>query len=240
MRTHLLTLGAAAFIGIVPACSDSSGPGEVSRVALLVNSNFVSYDTSDNGAEASEMEFTLVDLGVTITQVTDVDSASLAADLANSQALVIPENGGAAFTLIDSLSSGALSLIRTFVDARGGILIVIPDASSLALLDSLWGYTIGGGANLDPYPLDPAEASGTAFAGGPTQVLDNDATFVTADSTYPAAARLVYRVGAEVAVAVIPQGAGAVVVLGWDWFDAVPHGRQNGHWPEILRRALRS
>lgn len=239
MRNRVLALGAAAFIGIVAACSDSSGPGGASNVALLINDNFVVYDTSVNDAEASEMEFTLVDLGVTVTQVTDVDSASLAADLANSQALVIPENGGA-FTFVDSLTTGALSLIRNFVETRGGILIVIPDASGIVLLDSLFGYTIGSGTSGGPYLLDPAEAGGTAFAGGPAQVFDNDGTYITADSTYPAAARLVYRDSAEVAVAVIPQGAGAVVVLAWDWFDAVPHGGQNGNWPEILRRALRS
>ena len=238
MRNRVALLGAAAIV-IAAACSDSSGPGGASNVALLVNDNFVVYDTSVSDAEASEMEFTLVDLGVTVTQVTDVDSASLAASLANSQALVIPENGGA-FTFIDSLSSGALSLIKNFVETRGGILIVIPDASSIALLDSLWGYTIGGGNTTGLYPLDPAEAGGTAFAGGPAQVFENDGVYMTADSTYPAAARLVYRDGAEVAVAVIPQGAGAVVVLAWDWFDAVPHGGQNGNWPEILRRALRS
>ena len=238
MRNRVLVLGAASFIGIVAACSDSSGPGGASRVALLVNTNFVDYDTSTVDGEASEMEFTLVDLGVTITQVTDVDSASLAADLGNSQALVIPEAEGN-FALNDSLTPGALSVIHDFVE-NGGILIVIGDDVGQALLDSLWGYTLDYGTNQNNYPIDAAEAGGTAFSGGPALVWDNDGSYITADSTYPAAARLVYRTGPDVAVAVIPQGSGAVVVLGWDWFDAVPHGAQDGGWIEALKRALRS
>jgi len=37
---------------------------------------------------------------------------------------------------------------------------------------------------------------------------------------------------------VIPRGAGKIVFLGYDWFDAVPRGIQNGGWDETLRRAL--
>lgn len=238
MRNRVLILGAAAFIGIVAACSDSSGPGGASRVALLVNNNFVEYDTSIIDAEASEIEFTLADLGVTITQVTDVDSTSLAADLANSQAFVIPEGEGN-FALNDSLTPGALTVIRDFVEG-GGILVVIGDDVGQALLDSLWGYTLDYGNSQNNYAIDAAEAGGTAFSGGPAVVWDNDGTYITADSTYPAAARLVYRTGPDVAVAVIPQGSGAVVVLGWDWYDAAPHGAQDGGWIEVLKRALRS
>jgi len=30
------------------------------------------------------------------------------------------------------------------------------------------------------------------------------------------------------------------VLIGWNWYNAAPHGSQDGGWLEILRRALRS
>lgn len=230
---------AAAALAAAVACGDSSGPGGAERVALLVNDNFVEYDTSDYGAEASQMEFTLASVGATVTPVTDVDSASLHGVLSQAQALVIPEQEGSS-ALTDSLTPGALALIREFVDSNGGLLIVNSDANGLVLLDSLWGYNIQSGSGDNHYTLDPAEASGTAFAGGPGIVWDNDAVYSVDTASLPAGALAIYGSGTDAVVVVIPQGRGTVVLLCWDWYSAAPHGMQDGGWIEMLRRALRS
>lgn len=239
MRTRILTSGGMAALALAAACGDSSGPGGVGRVALLANSNFVEYDTALYDYEASEMEHTLRHLGVPVTLVTDVDSTSLAAALGGAGALVIPEQEGSN-ALADSLSAGALALIVDWVDSTGGLLIVCPDDKGRDLLDSLFGYTLNGGGNQNNYALSASAAAGTAFAGGPAVVWDNDGTYTVDEGSLPGGAHAVYQEATDVVVTVIPRGRGAVVLLGWDWYNAFPHGSQDGGWIETLRRALRS
>jgi len=45
--------------------------------------------------------------------------------------------------------------------------------------------------------------------------------------------------GSNAAVAVIPYGTGHIVVLGWDWFDAVPLGTLNGGWVDVFFNGLK-
>ena len=239
MRTRILALGAGAALALNVACSDSTGPGGVGHVALLANTNFVEYDTSLYDYESSELEHTLRYLGVGTTLVNAVDSTSLAAALANSGAFIIPEQEGS-YQLDDSLSAGARALLVDWVDSTGGILIICPDGSGLAVLDSLFGYTIGGGNNQDNYARDDTAATSTAYAGGPDVVWDNDGTYTVDVGTLPAGAHAVYVDGTDAAIVVIARGRGAVVLLGWDWYNAFPHGAQDGGWVEALRRALRS
>lgn len=228
-------VGALAVAAVVAACGDSTGPGGARSVALIVNSVFVDYDTADYGSEASEMEHTLRSFGVQINPITAYDSTTLAGVLATSQALIFPE----AFSAIpESLSTGTLALIRDWVDSTGGVLIVVPESDNRALLDSLFGYTITGGSSHNTYDLG-AGAAGTAFAGAASLVWDNDGTYVINAASLPVGAHVVYANGTDVVVSVIPQGRGVVVTLGWDWYNAAPHGSQDGGWIDALRRALR-
>jgi hypothetical protein len=32
---------------------------------------------------------------------------------------------------------------------------------------------------------------------------------------------------------------GAIIVIGWDWFNAVPRGGNDGGWVDVLGRATR-
>ena len=236
MRHPLVKLLIAGATAVVLACGDSSGPGP-RTVALFTNPNFVDYDTSDIYSEASQWDFTLAHLGATVTPFTGIDSAGLASILSTNGALVIPTTGG--FALDDSLTAAAAGVIRDFVDSLGGLLVLSTDNVSFALLDSLWGYQLAYGGSLNYYPLNTSDAAGTPFGGGPVRVWDNDGTQITAAASFPAAAKLIYATGTDVALAVIPQGNGTVVLLGWNLEAALPHGPQDGGWIEALRRMLR-
>lgn len=236
IRKRILPIGAAVAVAIAAACSDSTGPGGARSVALITNAIFVDYDTSNYSSEASELEHTLKSFGVQVNPITTYDSASFAAALAVSQALIVPEGFGA---MPDSLASNTLALLRYWVDSSGGLLIVNPEPDNRGLLDSLFGYALLDGTDHTAYSLDAAAATGTAFAGGPAVVWDNNGTYVLDVGSLPAGAKAIYTNGTDVQVVVIPEGRGVVVTLGWDWYNAAPHGSQDGGWIEILRRALR-
>jgi hypothetical protein len=224
----------------VGACGDSSGPGGPSSVALLVNTSFVQYDTSDYAAEASELEFTLKQFGIAVAPLIGYDSASLSAALMQNRVFIIPEQEFRA--LADSLTPAAQQALRHFVDSTGGVLILSNDFNGRAgaLLDTLFGHTIADGFSDFNYSLGGGSV-GTPFADGPALIWDNDGTYTLDPTSLPAGSRIIYQgPGGGVALATIPQGRGTIVILGWDFYNAEPHGSQDGGWIEAFRRALRS
>lgn len=224
----------------VAACGESHGPGDPASVALLTNTAFVQYDTADYAAEASEMEFIIRRFGIAVTPVIAYDSTSIAATLANQRVFIVPEQELRPFT--DSLTAGAKQALRHWVDSLGGVLILANDFNdrALSLTDTLFGHAMGPGFSDFNYSLSSGSA-GTPFAGGPTIVWDNDATYAIDATSLPPAAHIIYQgPGSGVVVASIPQGRGTVVLLAWDFYNAEPHGSQDGGWIEVVRRALRN
>ena len=234
-RISVLVVCGAFAVG---ACGDSSGPGGPTSVALLTHASFVEYDTADYAAESSELEFTIQSYGIAVAPIAAYDSATIAG-LAPHAAFIVPEQEvGNSF--VDSLSAGALIALRRFVDSGGGILVVVPDDPGRALIDTLFGYTIERWFNASNYQLITGHSNGTVFAGGPSQIWDNDGTYALDPTTLPPAARIIYQAAnGAVAVGVIPEGRGAIILVGWDWYNAEPHGSQDGGWIEAFRRALR-
>ena len=72
------------------------------------------------------------------------------------------------------------------------------------------------------------------------RIWEADGVYLIDPSYLPGEAQIIYQ-GANdgVAVAIVPRGRGAVIFIGWDWYNAAPHGSQDGGWIEVLRRALR-
>lgn len=237
MRNRILTLAATVAIAVAAACGDANGPGGPGQVALLMDTLLFDYDSTDNGAEASEMEHTIKSFGIGVTRVNAVDSATLAGVLATHTVLVIPEALGG---FDDSLKTGAQAVIRNWVDSTGGLLIINHNATNRQVLDSLFGYALATGTSTDRGLLNAADAAGTPFEGGPAVIWDNSAVTELTSASLPAGTLEIYTtVGGDVSVGVVAQGNGAVVLLGWDWLDAAPFGAQDGGWLEVLRRAIR-
>lgn len=225
---------------LAAACVDSSGPRAPSSVALFANPAFVEYDTANYRAEASQLEFTIRSFGIRVVPVVTFDSATFAGSFEQHRIMIFPELERA--ELADSLSPGAIAALRHFVDSVGGTLVFSSDyfGRGLSVIGALFGYTIRTGFYNDTYQLT-AGAAGTPFAGGAVRIWDNDATYTIDPTSLPSHAKIAYQ-GADgsVAVATIPQGRGMIVLLSYDWYNAAPHGSQDGGWVEILRRALRN
>lgn len=220
------------------ACGDSSGPG-VGPVALLTNPLYVDYDTADIGSEASNIEFTIKSFTLTVRQVNAIDSTALATALGGAGVFVVPEQETGSVAPV--LTAGAKTVIRRFVEVNGGVLVIVPDDAGVALLDTLFNYAIDNSFGGDSSRLNATNAAGTPFAGGPAVLPNNDGTYYFGPLSLPTGGKAIYRdttVNASAAVAYIPQGAGYVVLVGWDWYDAKPHGAQDNGWLEALRRAL--
>jgi hypothetical protein len=225
---------------LAAACGDSNGPRAPASVALFASPSFVEYDTANYRAEASQLEFTIRSFGIRVAPVVAHDSTTLAGAFGQHRVLIIPELERA--ELADSLSPGAIAAVRHFVDSGGGTLIFSSDyfGRGLSVVETLFGYAIRTGFYNDTYQLSSG-AAGTPFAGGAVRIWDNDATYTIDPATLPSHAKIAYQ-GADgsVAVATIPQGRGMIVLLSYDWYNAAPHGSQDGGWVEVLRRALRN
>ena len=239
MRAGAWRAVTAAFIAFAAvACGDSSGPGG-GPVALLTNVSYVDYDTSDAGSEASNLEFTIKSFGYAVTQVNAVDSATVAGALRTNGLFVVPEGGGDIWL---DMTGGARTVLERFVDSSGGVLVVTADDAGLGMVDSLFGHTITGGLDSIVSVFNGTNAAGTPFAGGPPLLYDNNGTYYFDPATLPTAGKAIYITagGAGASIGYIPQGRGVVVLIGWDWYQAMPKGAQDNGWLDILRRALRS
>jgi hypothetical protein len=83
-----------------------------------------------------------------------------------------------------------------------------------------------------------AQASGTQFTNAPGSVVGNDGTSTLWTESLPPGARSIYEASGQSAVAILYVGAGRIIFLGWDWFDAAPRGTQDGGWLAVLNSAL--
>jgi hypothetical protein len=143
------------------------------------------------------------------------------------------------------MDTAARAIVQQFVGNGGGMIVAGTNIGLYngAFLDGIFGFSIGnevlmGYAGTTAYPLDPA-AAGTQFAGGPATLPLNDATSALPIASLPAGSKVIYDGSAGTAtVALLPFGAGKIVYMGWDWFDAIPIGTLDGGWVPVLNEAM--
>jgi hypothetical protein len=141
-------------------------------------------------------------------------------------AVVVPELEIA--DLSAALDENAEQAVVDYV-ASGGTLIVQGNATRAALLVFGFGLVATAGA---PGTLSDTLSPGTRFAFGPPTLPQLSDT--TAISGLPG----IYTGAAAPVVGRASFGAGRIVHLGWDWFNAAPLGTEDGGWNEVLRRAV--
>lgn len=216
------------------------GFDDVVEIALFTDLMYVDYMASDFNSEASNLASLFSTLGDDVVEFTGTTFLDFSTALAGREVLVVPELEIAA-SLSSALDPSTQTLITDFV-SDGGTLVTFGDSGNRGtdLLNLLFGFganssSIASGATL---PIDAVAAVGTPLANGPLALTSLNANFVTPPGPLPGATKVIYSLGGDAAVYAVPVGAGWVVWLGWDWYNAAPVGTEDGGWLNVLELVL--
>jgi hypothetical protein len=211
------------------------------KVALYADPSYVDYfvdinSGSPNGSEATNLEEDLNRLlGIRTTPFSGLSAAEFTAGIGTRKVLLIPELEKG--PLAADMDPAAKTVIKDFVSAGGTLVLFNPGTLQLNLLNQTFGFGVteqfpGGDPTLQ------AAAAGTFFEGGPPSLPTPSATTGVSMGSLPAGSTAFYLNAASGVVVDIPVGAGHVLLLGWDWFDAVPLGGTNGGWIQVLKSSI--
>lgn len=228
-------------IGLVAALAAAA---QATDVALFFNPTYVDTTSPPPNAEGQNFKAALELEGFTVTTFTGITAADINAAVSGKQVLAFPELE--VRDLSPDLSSDAGFAIAFFVNNQGGTLIVCNqgDGDPLAVINEAFfgGFHMTAVSVSGPINITAA-ADGTPFAGGPATLPVNNKTTAVLASSLPDSAKIIYADanGNGVVVLIPPTGGltggGNIVILGWDWFDAVPIGAQDGGWNDLLKVA---
>ena len=227
------------FVGLI--CLSVAMTANAVPIAVFDDAAFV--DTGGGSADESDtIQASLAALGHTANAFTGTSAGAFAAGLAGNSVLLIPEleNG----LLGSALSGAAQGVITSFVSSGGG-LIVAGGSNFLAhssddFLNVVFGLSVAnstfgvGGTSA----INVGNTAGTAFAGGPASVPNNNATHPILAGLPGTALSMYDASGGGSSVFLMPFGGGKIVYLGWDWFNAAPIGTLDGGWLTILDNAV--
>ncbi|HUE75032.1 MAG TPA: calcium-binding protein [Pirellulaceae bacterium] len=211
--------------------------------ALAVPTNSAIFDTSSAApnAETNNLLSELAAQGHSAVTFSDLSADSLTAALAETQAIIIPEQELG--SLHAALSADAKTALAQFVSSgRGMIVLGSPSGRTEALLNGLFGFSLAAGPDPDGVSiLKSEESDGTAFATAPFAIFSNIVEVTAFDISNPAAlppgTRLPYQYGSVAPVGLFPYGQGQIVYLGYDFDD--PEGQNNtANWKTLLGVAI--
>jgi hypothetical protein len=232
-----LALSPAEGLASAPAAEPASAP--FANVAVFDDSAYVDTTSSSPSAESDNIQATLsTSLGHTVSTFTGVDQTSWANGLSGKNLVVIPElevDGN----LAGDLTAGAITQIQNFVGGGGGLII---SASSLTrdedFLNTVFSFSMvnNGGGTVSNF--DSTAAAGTAFAGGPATLPNNNGNYSTVTANLPIGSKSIYNESTRSYVVLMTYGSGKIVFLSYDWYDAIPVGGQDGGWVDMLDRAV--
>lgn len=224
-------LSAVARILALMAFSLVAVPTQAAVVALFADTNYVDYIPSDPDAEASNLEASLTAQGHTVNTFTGVTAADWSTALSGVDVLAVPEQENDA--IYPALEAGAVTAVEDFVN-NGGTLLITQDYEGF--LNGMFGWALTQTGN-DPYDLVAANAAGTSFAGGPATLPYNNDT--SSYSNLPAGSTCMYEnTTGDCTVFTVAIGSGAVISLGWDWYNAAPTGTGDDGWLDVLSRSM--
>lgn len=217
---------------MLSACGDdSSGPNPGSHpAAMLLDSGDSPIDPRQYGDGFSALFFAVTAAGFPLDTTSVEDSTTIANLLAGKDVFFLPANRYPGTT-------EALAAIKAFVQG-GGTLVLVGD-SHFSWVNSTFGFTLGSANDYYERHAMP-KASGAAetpFAEGPASILSNDGVDLLDAGALPPNTALAYLGpdgDTDASVAVIPSGAGRIVYLGWNFYDAAPIGLQDGGWRKII------
>lgn len=212
-----------------------AAPAPATRVAVFDNPSYVDTRSRNTQAESDAIQASLAWLGHRVSTFTEIDATALQSSIGGSSVVVIPELENR--DLAAALSETALDLLRRFVN-RGGDLIVhgTSDQRAPRLINALFGWHITSGT-VGAATIGP-DAEGTPFAEAPSRINANQRTRGLDLANLPDSAEALYINRTRAPVVQFLQGAGRVLYLGWDWYQAAPLGDRDGGWLRVLAAAV--
>lgn len=230
--TLLLAITAAVTLA---GCSNDDGsvrtPAET-HVAFLYDSAYVQIDTSDVGAEGSNLALAFEGAGFDVVRITTFDSASVASALINADLFVVPEQENGSLT---SGPAPALDLLKTWVQQGGRLVLMGDDGGNAAdLMNTEFGFQVASACCLDEAGFNHRLASVSPFAGGPDSLGNEDATTWLFADSLPTGSKKVYGIADSITVALLPAGSGRIAYLGWDWYNGQPNGSAGASWLALI------
>ena len=203
------------------------------KVALFVEKDFVS-----GFGPATDVRLSLTSLGHSVETFEGISSKEFAAALDGTDVLHIPSISFGPYTPSDAVAYE----IRDFVH-KGGTLVInnaVFGDNETHFINSVFNTDIIELANANTTNnVKTGAAAGTTFAGDPTPLPDNLGTDAWLTSSLPPGAVTLYSNGlGGSTVLAFQHGRGQVIMLGWDWDDAIPNGSQDGGWLQVLHSAM--
>jgi len=229
-RATSLTALALAFV--VGACGDDdSGPNPSGVAAGMLVAG--SFDVEEWGNESSDLFLALQHVGYDFDDTTSAtDSTSIAALIDGKDIVFFPEYE-------PTFDAGTLAILKAFVDG-GGTIVLVGGYRHVDWVNTAFGWSLSVGDDFDyrlPMPKSD-EAGDTPYGSGPSSIPSNDGGSELESTSLPDSAIIAYE-GQEGsndgAVVVLPSGDGRLVYFGWDWYDAMPIGLQDGGWNKLLK-----
>lgn len=218
---------------LLAACGDdSSGPNPGSHpAAMLLDSGDSPIDPRDFGSGFSTLYFAVTAAGFPLDTTTAEDSTAIADLLAGKDIFFLPESRWPS-------TDAARGVIKDFVQG-GGTLVLAGGQSHLSWVNATFGFTLASSGNYyERHAMPKGNGAGeTPFAGGPASILSNSDVTLLDTGALPPNTFVAYLGpdgDTDAAVAVIQSGAGRIVYLAWDFYDAAPIGLQDGGWRKIL------
>ncbi|WP_018691906.1 hypothetical protein [Algicola sagamiensis] len=221
------------------------GTGEVevpnnTHITLLTDNQFVDYDPNhtDKDKEASNLYRLLEDNGLSFTALDSLNQHTLERRLNLSSRFIFPN-----YEKNNDLDESSQTLLRKFV-SQGGKLFVFSNELSLNqnFLSACFGWSLSFSQN-NSISI-PRVMTGGFYNSMPGNIPGQNDTFLLSSASLPAGSQPIYQVDISTqlysAVVKIPYGTGEVCYFGWDWFNALPVGTEDGGWGTVLDLLLRN
>jgi hypothetical protein len=206
-------------------------------ISVLINNNYVDY-VADPGSSFSHEANNLMDfmnsVGISHTTFTSFSEVSL------EGTIIIPELEKG--DLNPDLTNNIRSAIANFVDNGGKLVMFHPNSFGdlPVVLNAVFGFNLD--TNGADEPINLTQAGAELFPQESNTIPSLSATSSINTATLPEGSVTIYEGDGsdQSVVTMIPYGSGKIYVLGWDLYDEVPRGENDGGWNHLLESILKS
>ena len=232
MRNRSFIFGVLAVAAMLNASAQT--------VALFYDGCYVATNATAS-SEAYNLKHALEAMGFVVKPFGGTSSNDFATALASVDVLVVPELKLG--DLGSDLPEEIIPVVARFAES-GHTLVVHGENRGMGnrFVNRVFGHVLRGDCSAYG-SIKSDHAKGTIFEGGPSFLEGVNSLFAWEDESLPEGSFRAYGYSREAdytTVAVIPEGSGRIVLLAWDWYNAVPEGRQDGGWNEVLGRIIGS